>query len=189
MKKVGTFLSVLSAIAAIIIAVISLSSKKEMINHSASSALKEQFPAESVDDCDSTPEDDPLFCQGATKADCTIDNPKMYQCAVCINSSAPEIIGDGVDNNCDGHIEEVYCWDAGTGKQHLPTCHYHAEANEYTCWSPEIWNTRDPIPKCECWSFSDKPIPTFYPEKTTCCIADVDEKPFTCKSAVFSLPH
>ena len=48
-------------------------------------------------DCDDDPSDDPPGC-----VDCPCKNPVCRACAYCRNPWVPEILGDGVDTNCDG---------------------------------------------------------------------------------------
>lgn len=74
----------------------------------------EQQPGTDVDhdgitttknDCDDNPADDPPNCP-ETPADCAIDPIKNAQCAVCINPSAAEVCGDGINNDCNADTSD-----------------------------------------------------------------------------------
>ncbi len=55
-------------------------------------------------DCDNDPTDDPQRCRTVEGVSCADEYYSV--CAACINPAAPETCGDGVDNNCDGQIDE-----------------------------------------------------------------------------------
>ena len=62
--------------------------------------LDGDFLTTSEGDCSDNPSTDPSFCSDIKKPeDC--GSIESRQCAICINPSAPEICGDGIDNDCN----------------------------------------------------------------------------------------
>jgi len=81
-------------------------------------------------DCDNNPSDDPLQCADLKlPQDCNGDVLKYSTCAICIHPQAPEVCGDGINNDCKGTAVTGFTHEEDIASPTPDDCNY----NQYAC--------------------------------------------------------